>query len=81
MRVPFRMSTGGRGAGVLALVLGAGDAVDGVAAGAVVAGGGGTAADVAGEATGGDVGALVGDEPAAVEAEGFEPDGVALGET
>lgn len=76
------MSTSGRAAGVVALVLGAGDGVDGVAAGAVVAGGGGTAADVAGEATGGeDVGALVGDEPAAVEAEGFVPEGVALGET
>lgn len=65
---------------MLALVLGAGDEVDGVAAGVVVAGA--TAADVAAEATGGaDVGALVGDEPAAVEAEGVELDGVALGET
>jgi hypothetical protein len=86
--VPFRMSTSGLAAGVFALVFGAGDAVDGVAAGAVVAAGGGvTAADVAGEATGGaDVDASAGDEAGDDEAgddeaDGVDPLGVALGET
>jgi hypothetical protein len=85
------MSTSGLTAG--ALGLGVGDAVDGAAAGVVVAGGGGvTTADVAGEATGGvDVGASAGDELTAAEVDvvdpdgddpdGVDPDGVALGET
>jgi hypothetical protein len=82
--VPFRMSTGGRAADELALVLGAGDAVDGVTAGALT-GGGATEADVTGEVTGGATDeASPGDEAAPGDEtvpDGVEPDGVALGET
>jgi hypothetical protein len=88
--VLFRMSTGGLTAE--ALVLGAGDALDGVAAGGVVASTSG-GKDVTGEPTGVvDAGALAADEvrpgkvePAALELAALEgdgePDGVARGET
>lgn len=84
MWVPFKMSTSGRTAGVL--VLGAGDGVDGVATGAVEAGGAMALVDAAGEATGGEVGAAGDVTPddaalAGVDVDGFDPDGVALGET
>jgi hypothetical protein len=85
------MSTAGLAAGVLALVLGAGDALDAVAAGGVVASTSG-GNDVAGEPTGVvDADALAAAEvgpgkvePAALEVAPWgdgEPDGVALGET
>ena len=81
MWVPFKMSTSGRAAGVL----GAGDGVDGVAAGAVEAAGGVALVDAAGEATGADVGAgdVTPDDAALAggDVEAFDPDGVALGET
>jgi len=85
------MSTGGRGAGVLALVLGAGDGLDGVAAGEVdgasagalaigggVAGGGVGVSDCGYVTGGADVSASPGDEAGPGE---VELDGVALGET
>ena len=84
MWVPFKMSTSGRAAGVLADAVGEGD---GVAAGAVQGGGGVALVDAAGEATGADVGAVAGDVTpdeaalAGVDVDGFDPDGVALGET
>jgi len=82
MWVPFKMSTSGRAAGVLADAVGEGD---GVAAGAVEAGDGVALVDAAGEATGADVGAGdVTPDDAALDGgdvEAFDPDGVALGET
>jgi hypothetical protein len=73
------MSTKGLVAG--ALVLGAGDAVVGVTAGAVVAGGGGVMAGSVDAAA--DVGATAGDDagPGGTDPNGFDPVGVALGET
>lgn len=84
------MSTSGRAAGVLGLEVG--DGVDGVAAGAVEAGGGVALVDAAGETSGADDGALAGDVRAddaaldgvdvdGVDPDGVDPDGVALGET
>jgi len=75
------MSTTGLVAG--ALVLGAGDAVVGVTAGADGAGGGGVVAarveaDAAGRA---DVDASAGDEAGGTDADGVDLVGVALGET
>ncbi len=71
---------------MLELVLGAGDGLDGVAAGDVEAGGGVALVDAAGEATAGDVGAAGDVTPddaalAGVDVDGFDADGVALGET
>jgi hypothetical protein len=72
------MSTSGRAADVL----GAGDAVVAVAAGTVLAAGGVAGTDVTGAVTDGlDDEASAGDKLAALEADGDEPDGVALGET
>jgi hypothetical protein len=91
MWVPLRMSTRGFVAGAVALVLGTGDAVVGVTAGADVAGGGGVAeVDATAETGGADVGASAGEEAAGEEAggaeagdeaDGFDPAGVAPGET
>lgn len=81
MWVPLRMSTTGLVAG--ALVLGAGDAVVGVTAGADGAGGGGgVAARVEADTAGGaDVDASAGDEAGGTDADGVDLVGVALGET
>jgi hypothetical protein len=92
MWVPLRMSTRGFVAGKVALVLGAGDAVVGVTAGADVAGGGGVAeVDATAETGGADVGtsagedaagdAEAGDDAAGDDADGVDPAGFAPGET